>query len=64
MTCISQAPSRTTGLSTLNQAVAQAVATSGYHGRDAIAQQSRVGRHSLEDRIELGQLLVGALIRS
>jgi alkanesulfonate monooxygenase SsuD/methylene tetrahydromethanopterin reductase-like flavin-dependent oxidoreductase (luciferase family) len=49
----------TSRLSTLNQAVAQAVFDSGYHGRDAVAQQSRVGRRSLEDRIALGQLLVG-----
>jgi alkanesulfonate monooxygenase SsuD/methylene tetrahydromethanopterin reductase-like flavin-dependent oxidoreductase (luciferase family) len=46
-------------LSTLNQAVAQAVAASGYHGRDAQAQQARVGRRTLEDRIALGQLLAG-----
>lgn len=47
-------------LSTLNQAVATAVFRSGYHGRDAVAQQGRVGRRSLEDRIALGQLLAGS----
>jgi alkanesulfonate monooxygenase SsuD/methylene tetrahydromethanopterin reductase-like flavin-dependent oxidoreductase (luciferase family) len=46
-------------LSTMNPAVAQAVFDSGYHGRDAVAQQGRTGRRSLEDRIELGQLLAG-----
>jgi alkanesulfonate monooxygenase SsuD/methylene tetrahydromethanopterin reductase-like flavin-dependent oxidoreductase (luciferase family) len=46
-------------VSSINQAVAQAVASSGYHGRDAAAQQARIGRRSLEERIELGQLLVG-----
>ena len=47
-------------LSTINQAVAEAVFASGYHGRDAVAQQGRVGRRSLQDRIDLGQLLVGS----
>jgi alkanesulfonate monooxygenase SsuD/methylene tetrahydromethanopterin reductase-like flavin-dependent oxidoreductase (luciferase family) len=46
-------------LSTINQAVAEAVAASGYHGRDAAAQQARVGRRGLDERIELGQLLAG-----
>jgi alkanesulfonate monooxygenase SsuD/methylene tetrahydromethanopterin reductase-like flavin-dependent oxidoreductase (luciferase family) len=47
-------------LSSINQAVAEAVASSGYHGRDAVAQQARTGRSSLEDRIELGQVLLGS----
>ncbi len=47
-------------LSTINQAVAQAVFASGYHGRDAVAQQGRVGRRSVQDRIDLGQMLVGS----
>jgi alkanesulfonate monooxygenase SsuD/methylene tetrahydromethanopterin reductase-like flavin-dependent oxidoreductase (luciferase family) len=47
-------------LSSINQAVAQAVFASGYHGRDAVAQQARTGRGpSVQDRIGLGQLLVG-----
>ena len=46
-------------LSTMNQAMAEAVFASGYHGRDAVAQQGRTSRRGLEDRIALGQLLVG-----
>jgi len=47
-------------LSTINQAVAEAVFASGYHGRDAVAQQGRTGRRSVQDRIDLGQMLVGS----
>jgi len=47
-------------LSNTNRALAAAVASSGYHGRDAATQQSRLGNHSLSERIELGQILVGS----
>ncbi|MFN8635441.1 MAG: LLM class flavin-dependent oxidoreductase [Chloroflexota bacterium] len=46
-------------LSNTNRALAAAVASSGYHGRDAATQQSRLGSFSLKERIELGQILVG-----
>jgi alkanesulfonate monooxygenase SsuD/methylene tetrahydromethanopterin reductase-like flavin-dependent oxidoreductase (luciferase family) len=47
-------------LSNTNRALAAAVAGSGYHGRDAETQQSRLGSYSLKERIELGQILVGS----
>ena len=47
-------------LSNTNRALAAAVASSGYHGRDAETQRSRLGNHSLKERIELGQILVGS----
>jgi alkanesulfonate monooxygenase SsuD/methylene tetrahydromethanopterin reductase-like flavin-dependent oxidoreductase (luciferase family) len=47
-------------LSNTNRALAAAVASSGYHGRDAETQQSRLGNYSLKERIELGQILVGS----
>jgi alkanesulfonate monooxygenase SsuD/methylene tetrahydromethanopterin reductase-like flavin-dependent oxidoreductase (luciferase family) len=47
-------------VSSINTAVAEAVFASGYHGRDAERQHARIGRRTLEDRIELGQLLAGS----
>jgi len=46
-------------LSNTNRALAAAVASSGYHGRDAETQQNRLGQFTLQERIELGQILVG-----
>jgi alkanesulfonate monooxygenase SsuD/methylene tetrahydromethanopterin reductase-like flavin-dependent oxidoreductase (luciferase family) len=42
-----------------NRAVSQAVASAGYYGRDAVAQRGRLQARGLEERVELGQLLVG-----
>jgi alkanesulfonate monooxygenase SsuD/methylene tetrahydromethanopterin reductase-like flavin-dependent oxidoreductase (luciferase family) len=46
-------------LSNTNKALAAAVASSGYHGRDAQTQRARVRDFTLQERIDLGQLLVG-----
>ena len=42
-----------------NRAVNEAVASAGYYGRDAAAQRGRIQARGLEERIALGQLLVG-----
>ena len=42
-----------------NRAVGEAVASAGYYGRDAATQRGRLQARALEERIELGQLLVG-----
>jgi alkanesulfonate monooxygenase SsuD/methylene tetrahydromethanopterin reductase-like flavin-dependent oxidoreductase (luciferase family) len=47
-------------LSGLNRALAEAVASSGYHGRDAANQRNRVQGRPLQERIELGQMVVGS----
>ena len=54
-----QGPTSMPRLSNTNRALATAVASSGYHGRDAETQQGRLSNFSLEERIELGQILVG-----
>ena len=43
-----------------NSALEEAVASAGYHGRDAAAQRGRVQSHPLQERVALGQLLVGS----
>jgi alkanesulfonate monooxygenase SsuD/methylene tetrahydromethanopterin reductase-like flavin-dependent oxidoreductase (luciferase family) len=54
--------SGTTRLSSMvDRRVMAAIAESGYHGRDVANQSTRaLGRHSLHDRIELGQILAGS----
>jgi len=47
-------------LSNTNSALAEAVAKSGYHGRDAATQRGRAGSFGLNERIESGQLLAGS----
>ena len=42
-----------------SRAVNDAVASAGYFGRDAAAQRARVQARELEERVALGQLLVG-----
>jgi alkanesulfonate monooxygenase SsuD/methylene tetrahydromethanopterin reductase-like flavin-dependent oxidoreductase (luciferase family) len=42
-----------------NRAVGEAVASAGYYGRDAAAQRGRLQARGLEERVALGQLLVG-----
>ena len=42
-----------------NRAVSEAVASAGYYGRDAATQRGRLQARALEERIALGQLLVG-----
>lgn len=42
-----------------SRAVGEAVARSGYFGRDETAQRSRLQPRALEERIALGQMLVG-----
>ena len=47
--------------SMVDRRVMAAIAESGYHGRDVANQSSRVlGRHSIRERIELGQILAGS----
>jgi alkanesulfonate monooxygenase SsuD/methylene tetrahydromethanopterin reductase-like flavin-dependent oxidoreductase (luciferase family) len=41
------------------RAVGEAVARAGYYGRDAAAQRGRLQPRDLEERVELGQLLMG-----
>lgn len=43
-----------------NKALAEAVAGTGYYGRDAARQRARVQVRELRERIELGQFLVGS----
>jgi alkanesulfonate monooxygenase SsuD/methylene tetrahydromethanopterin reductase-like flavin-dependent oxidoreductase (luciferase family) len=43
-----------------NRAVNEAVASAGYFGRDAAIQRGRLQHRALQERIELGQLLVGS----
>jgi alkanesulfonate monooxygenase SsuD/methylene tetrahydromethanopterin reductase-like flavin-dependent oxidoreductase (luciferase family) len=44
---------------TSNRALDEAAASAGYYGRDAETQRARLQAHDLEERIELGQMLVG-----
>jgi alkanesulfonate monooxygenase SsuD/methylene tetrahydromethanopterin reductase-like flavin-dependent oxidoreductase (luciferase family) len=43
-----------------NRAIDDASAGAGYYGRDTERQRSRLQRHGLRERIELGQLLAGS----
>jgi alkanesulfonate monooxygenase SsuD/methylene tetrahydromethanopterin reductase-like flavin-dependent oxidoreductase (luciferase family) len=43
-----------------NMVLDEAVASLGYYGRDAENQRGRLAPHGFEERIELGQLLVGS----
>lgn len=46
-------------LSLTNRAVESAGAQAGYFGRDGDKQRARMANHSLKERVELGQLLLG-----
>ena len=48
------------GFAQSNQALDNAAANLGYYGRDAENQRGRLEPHHFEERIELGQLLVGS----
>jgi alkanesulfonate monooxygenase SsuD/methylene tetrahydromethanopterin reductase-like flavin-dependent oxidoreductase (luciferase family) len=50
---------RRVALGGANRALDEAVASAGYHGRDAATQRARVRSHPLQERIALGQLLAG-----
>jgi len=54
--------SGTTRLSGMvDRRVMAAIAESGYHGRDVANQAGRVlGKHTMRDRIELGQIIAGS----
>jgi alkanesulfonate monooxygenase SsuD/methylene tetrahydromethanopterin reductase-like flavin-dependent oxidoreductase (luciferase family) len=43
-----------------NRAVNEAVASAGYYGRDAATQRGRLQPRALQERVALGQLLVGS----
>ena len=45
---------------TSNRTLDDAVANAGYYGRDIETQRGRLARRNVEERIELGQLLVGS----
>jgi len=48
------------GLAMANRALEGAVAQAGYYGRDVEAQRERLMPHSLQERVDLGQLLLGS----
>ncbi|MFT8242980.1 LLM class flavin-dependent oxidoreductase [Roseomonas sp. BN140053] len=47
-------------LSTANRSLESAVAGTGYYGSDMAAQRERLMPHSLQEKIDLGQLLLGS----
>ena len=47
-------------MSTANRALDDAAANLGYYGRDVENQRGRLQIHEFNERIELGQLLVGS----
>jgi alkanesulfonate monooxygenase SsuD/methylene tetrahydromethanopterin reductase-like flavin-dependent oxidoreductase (luciferase family) len=47
-------------VSLANRAVESAVADKGYYGRDKVEQRARLQPRALQERIELGQILVGS----
>jgi alkanesulfonate monooxygenase SsuD/methylene tetrahydromethanopterin reductase-like flavin-dependent oxidoreductase (luciferase family) len=51
---------RRAGFATSNRALDNAAASLGYYGRDVENQRGRLAPQSFEDRIALGQLLVGS----
>jgi alkanesulfonate monooxygenase SsuD/methylene tetrahydromethanopterin reductase-like flavin-dependent oxidoreductase (luciferase family) len=54
------ADQRRPAYSTSNRALDDAVASAGYYGRETATQRSRLETHALQERIELGQILVGS----
>lgn len=48
------------GYSTANKALDEAAARLGYYGRDVENQRGRLAAHDLQEKIDLGQLLVGS----
>jgi alkanesulfonate monooxygenase SsuD/methylene tetrahydromethanopterin reductase-like flavin-dependent oxidoreductase (luciferase family) len=54
------AAERRGGLSTANRALDEAAASAGYYGRDSQTQRERLQTHDFDERITLGQLLVGS----
>ncbi len=48
------------GLSMANKSLESAVAGSGYYGRDKDTQRERLMPHSIRERIDLGQMLLGS----
>jgi alkanesulfonate monooxygenase SsuD/methylene tetrahydromethanopterin reductase-like flavin-dependent oxidoreductase (luciferase family) len=54
------AAERRGGYSTANRALDDTAATLGYYGRDVETQRGRLEPHDFQDRIALGQLLVGS----
>jgi alkanesulfonate monooxygenase SsuD/methylene tetrahydromethanopterin reductase-like flavin-dependent oxidoreductase (luciferase family) len=53
------AAQRRPGYAMSNQALNSAAASAGYYGRDAQTQQTRLQTLEFNDRVELGQLIVG-----
>lgn len=51
---------RRVGFSQSNRSLDEAAANLGYYGRDVENQRGRLQPHSFDERIELGQLLVGS----
>jgi alkanesulfonate monooxygenase SsuD/methylene tetrahydromethanopterin reductase-like flavin-dependent oxidoreductase (luciferase family) len=56
----SGAAERRVGFSQSNRALDDTAANLGYYGRDVENQRGRLQPHDLNERIELGQLLVGS----
>ncbi|MDP8922106.1 MAG: LLM class flavin-dependent oxidoreductase [Chloroflexota bacterium] len=56
----SGAAERRPAYSTSNRALDEAVASAGYYGRDTRTQRGRLETRALDERIALGQLLVGS----
>jgi alkanesulfonate monooxygenase SsuD/methylene tetrahydromethanopterin reductase-like flavin-dependent oxidoreductase (luciferase family) len=53
------ATGRRQAFSTANKAVDDAAATAGYYGRDEDTQRARHETHALQERVKLGQILLG-----
>ena len=51
---------RRTGFALSNRVLDETVAQTGYYGRDAVAQRERLQPHDLQERIDLGQMLIGS----
>ena len=51
---------RRIGFALSNRVLDDTVAQTGYYGRDAVAQRERLEPHDLQERIDLGQLLIGS----
>ncbi len=47
-------------LTMANRSLEQSIANTGYYGRDADAQRNRLMPRSLQERIDVGQILLGS----
>jgi alkanesulfonate monooxygenase SsuD/methylene tetrahydromethanopterin reductase-like flavin-dependent oxidoreductase (luciferase family) len=54
------AAERRPAFSTSNRAVDEGAASAGYYGRDAATQRARLETHALDQRVALGQILLGS----